>query len=107
MLNILGREVPTLSQITNSRLSRLTVIHGYVQSAKTVANNTRALKETLPDIANLHYVDGPPMDGSSSRPWWILDNSLEHDIRAIDRWDIVVRFSSKGLRPEHLTNISR
>ena len=46
----------------------------------------------MSDIANLHYVDGPPMDGSSSRPWWILDSSLEHDMRATDRWNDVVSF---------------
>jgi hypothetical protein len=75
--------------------SHHTVIHGYVQSAATVASNTRALKDKLSDIANLHYVDGPPMRNapqSSSRPWWILDNYLEHDMRASDRWNDSVRF---------------
>jgi predicted esterase len=32
------------------------------------------------------------MKGSSSRPWWILDSYLEHDMRAANRWDDVVRF---------------
>jgi len=69
------------------------VIHGYVQSAATVAANTRNLKDKLSDIANLHYVDGPPMRNaphSSSRPWWILDSYLEHDMKASDRWDDTV-----------------
>jgi hypothetical protein len=91
MLNILGKKLLQY-RVTNSWLSILTVIHGYVQSASTVARNTGALKEALSDIANLHYVDGPLMDGTSSRPWWILDNDLEHDTRAVDRWDDVVCF---------------
>ena len=91
MLSILGKELLRY-QVTNSWLNSLTVIHGYVQSASTVASNTGALKETLSDIANLHYVDGPPMHGSLSRPWWILDSYLEHDTRAVDRWDDVVCF---------------
>jgi len=71
------------------------VIHGYVQSAATVAGNTRALKDKLSGIANLHYVDGPPMrktSHSSPRPWWILDRYLEHDMRASDRWDDTVKW---------------
>jgi len=76
-------------------LLNILVIHGYVQSASTVAGNTRALKEKLSDIANLHYVDGPPMRNathSSSRPWWILDSYLEHDMTASDRWDDTVKW---------------
>jgi hypothetical protein len=64
------------------------------------------LKDVLFDIANLHYVDGPPMNGSSSRPWWILDSSLEHDMRATDRWNNVVSFpfDNRGvLTPIELT----
>jgi len=91
MLNILGKRFLQY-RVTNNWLNIPTVIHGYVQSASTVASNTGALKEALSDIANLHYVDGPPMDGTSSRPWWILDNDLEHDTRAVNRWDDVVCF---------------
>jgi len=75
------------------------VIHGYVQSASTVAGNTRSLKDKLSDIAVLHYVDGPPMRGvsiSSSRPWWILGSSLEHDPSS-GRWDDTVRWWSDEL----------
>jgi len=81
-------------------LLNILVIHGYVQSASTVAGNTRALKNELSDIANLHYVDGPPMRSSSrssSRPWWILDGSLEHDMTASYRWDDTVRWWSDEL----------
>jgi len=76
------------------------VIHGYVQSASIVAGNTRALSEKLSDIATLHYVDGPPMRNasrSSSRPWWILDSNLEHDMTASDRWDDTVNWWSNEL----------
>jgi len=76
------------------------VIHGYVQSAATVAGNTRALRDKLSDIATLHYVDGPPMRGdsrSSSRPWWILGGNLEHDMSAAARWDDSVRWWSEEL----------
>ena len=72
------------------------VIHGYVQSAATVAFNTFPLKNRLSDIANLHYVDGPPMyrnaPQSSSRPWWILDSDLEHNVKAPGRWNDCVHF---------------
>jgi len=81
-------------------LLNILVIHGYVQSASTVAGNTRALKNELSDIANLHYVDGPPMRSSSrssSRPWRILDGSLEHDMTASYRWDDTVRWWSDEL----------
>jgi len=76
------------------------VLHGYVQSAATVAGNTRALKDELSDIANLHYVDGAPMRNasySSSRPWWILDSYLEHDMKASDRWADTVKWWSDEL----------
>ncbi|CEJ91711.1 hypothetical protein VHEMI07404 [[Torrubiella] hemipterigena] len=73
------------------------VIHGYVQSAATVAENTLPLREALADIAHLHYVDGPRLDASPSRPWWILDSDLEHDIRAADRWKDVVEWWSQEL----------
>jgi hypothetical protein len=65
------------------------VIHGYVQTAATVAANTVRLRDELADIATLHYVDGPPMHhggSSGSRPWWILSNNLEIDNRG-DRWN--------------------
>jgi hypothetical protein len=84
-----------LSLIQSFSFPSHTVIHGYVQSAATVAGNTRALKDKLSNIAILHYVDGPPMcnaSQSSSRPWWILDSNLEHDMRASDRWDDTVCF---------------
>jgi hypothetical protein len=72
-----------------------TVIHGYVQSGATLAFNSFPLKARLVDIANLHYVDGPPMyrnaPHSASRPWWILDNDLEHNVNASDRWNESVR----------------
>jgi len=76
------------------------VIHGYVQSAAIVAANTHNLKDKLSDIANFHYVDGPPMRNahhSSSRPWWILDSYLEHDMKASDRWDDTVKWWSDEL----------
>ena len=99
-LNILGKELVHYFekrrpiQLSRSDLCHILVIHGYVQSAATVAANTRVLKDKLSDIANLHYVDGPPMRSaprSSSRPWWILDSQLEHDMTASDRWDDTVR----------------
>jgi hypothetical protein len=94
MLNILGRYLSDKRSFIQPSLSlRILVIHGYVQSAATVAANTRNLKDKLSDIANLHYVDGPPMRNaphSSSRPWWILDSYLEHDMKASDRWDDTV-----------------
>jgi len=76
------------------------VIHGYVQTASTVAGNTRALRDKLSDIANLHYVEGPPMGNasrSSSRPWWILDHNLEFDINASARWKDTVKWWSEEL----------
>jgi len=76
------------------------VIHGYVQSADTLASNTRALKDKLSDIATLHYVDGPPMrdnSTSSSRPWWILGKNLEHKVSASGRWDDSVKWWSDEL----------
>ena len=89
--------VPLRNLIVNdsSSFDRIyfTVIHGYVQSADTVANNTRALKDKLSDIATLHYVNGPPMSDnptSSSRPWWILVHNLEHKLSASGRWDDTV-----------------
>ena len=68
------------------------VIHGYVQSAATVAANTVPLREELADIATLHYVDGPPTryDRGGSRPWWILGSQLEHDASS-GRWEETVR----------------
>lgn len=72
------------------------VIHGYVQSAATVAQNTVRLREELADIAKLHYVDGPPLSGSGSRPWWILGNNLEHDSSG-GRWEETVKWWSEEL----------
>ncbi|OCK98592.1 uncharacterized protein K441DRAFT_693377 [Cenococcum geophilum 1.58] len=37
------------------------------------------------------------MDDSFSRPWWILDSYLEHDMRATHRWDDVVKWWSEEL----------
>ncbi|KAJ7151111.1 serine hydrolase-domain-containing protein [Mycena filopes] len=70
------------------------VVHGYVQSAATVAHNTRRLRDALDDIAVLRYVDGPPLQASSfssgSRPWWMLGQRLELDAsRGDNRWDDV------------------
>jgi len=95
MLNILGRHLSDSLAIIYSTFPfpPYAVIHGYVQSAATVATNTRDLKDKLSDIASLRYVDGPPMRNaphSSSRPWWILDSYLEHDMKASDRWDDTV-----------------
>jgi len=73
------------------------VIHGYVQSADTVSRNTIALKNELQGIANLHYVDGPPMYHSSSRPWWILGGNLEHDLSVSNRWNDSVKWWSEEL----------
>ncbi|KAJ6571743.1 serine hydrolase FSH [Mycena capillaripes] len=78
------------------------VIHGYVQSAATVAHNTRKLQDALNGVAVLHYVDGPPMAASSfsssSRPWWFLGQSLEFDAsRGDSRWDDVVKWWSTEL----------
>jgi hypothetical protein len=95
LLNILGE---TLAAIHGQLLTQslLSVIHGYVQSAATLAFNTFPLKNRLSDIANLHYIDGPPMyrnaPPSSSRPWWILDNDLEHNVKASGRWNDCVHF---------------
>jgi len=74
------------------------VIHGYVQSAATVAANTVALREELADIATLHYVDGPPMQGvrGDSRPWWILGGGLEHDPSS-RRWEESIKWWSEEL----------
>ena len=71
----------------------LLVIHGYVQSAATVAANTVPLRTELDDIATLNYVDGPPMGNASggSRPWWILGSGLELD-SSDGRWDQTVQF---------------
>jgi hypothetical protein len=78
------------------------VLHGYVQSAATVAHNTRKLRDALDGVAILHYVEGPPMAASafpsSSRPWWFLGQSLELDSSRHDsRWDDVVKWWSTEL----------
>ncbi|KAJ7057875.1 serine hydrolase FSH [Mycena amicta] len=74
------------------------VIHGYVQSASTVAHNTRKLRDILDGVAHLHYVDGPPLLSSTSRPWWFLDQNLEFDAsRGDSRWDAVVKWWSDEL----------
>ncbi|KAJ6631157.1 serine hydrolase FSH [Mycena sp. CBHHK59/15] len=78
------------------------VIHGYVQTAETVAYNTRRLREALDGVAILHYVDGPAMPrssfSSSARPWWFLGNRLEFDASRGDaRWDDVVKWWSTEL----------
>jgi hypothetical protein len=102
MLNILGMTSSLLMlqpycivrgflQLTTS--TRL-VIHGYVQSAATVASNTTPLKAALSDIATLHYVDGPPLRSNPSahapRPWWLLDRNLEFEPKGFERWKEVV-----------------
>ncbi|KAJ7234618.1 serine hydrolase FSH [Mycena haematopus] len=79
------------------------VLHGYVQSAATVAHNTRRLRDALDGVAVLHYVDGPPMPpnslfSSGSRPWWFLGPSLEFDSsRGDSRWNEVVKWWSEEL----------
>jgi len=81
-----------------SKKLNILVIHGYVQTAATVAGNTIPLKEKLESIAKLHYVEGPPrMDISPSRPWWILGPNLEYDNSASSRWDQTVKYWSKEL----------
>jgi len=71
------------------------VIHGYVQSAATVAANTQQLQAELSDVATLHYVDGPPMGSyGDSRPWWVLGSQLQFDGRYTDRWEMVVKWWS-------------
>ncbi|KAJ7039822.1 serine hydrolase FSH [Mycena alexandri] len=76
------------------------VLHGYIQSAATVAHNTRQLRDVLDDIAILHYVDGPPMQADSSfpsdsRPWWVMGQSPEHAVlRGDARWEEVVKWWS-------------
>jgi Serine hydrolase (FSH1) len=103
VLNILGKGLPLRNLIVNGSSSSdriYTLIHGYVQSADTLASNTRALKDKLSDIATLHYVDGPPMrdnSTSSSRPWWILGKNLEHKVSASGRWDDSVCYYSNNL----------
>jgi len=78
---------------------RIVVIHGYVQSAATVANNTQHLREELSDFAELVYVDGPPPQPhwGSSRPWWFLGNSLEIREDGPARWNETVAWWSNHL----------
>ncbi|KAJ7716580.1 serine hydrolase FSH [Mycena maculata] len=81
---------------------KILVVHGYVQSAATVAHNTRKLRDALDGVAILHYVDGPVMPNSSfmssSQPWWLLSQSLEFDASRNDgRWDTVVEWWSHEL----------
>ncbi|KAJ6590557.1 serine hydrolase FSH [Mycena vulgaris] len=76
------------------------VLHGYVQTAATVAHNTQKLRAALDGVAILHYVEGPPMPASSfssSRPWWFLGQSLEFDASRGTRWDDVVKWWSAEL----------
>ncbi|KAJ7336322.1 serine hydrolase FSH [Mycena albidolilacea] len=74
------------------------VLHGYVQSAATVAHNTQKLRDALDGVAVLHYVDGPPLGGGASRPWWFLGQNLEFDSsRGDSRWNDVVKWWSKEL----------
>jgi len=75
------------------------VLHGYVQTAATVAHNTRKLRDALDGVAILHYVEGPaiPSSHSSARPWWFLGQSLEFDESRGARWDDVVKWWSAEL----------
>jgi len=50
----------------------------------------------LADIANLHYVDGPPALDRDSRPWWILTGGLEHNTSG-RRWEQCVEWWSQEL----------
>ncbi|KZO92283.1 hypothetical protein CALVIDRAFT_530257 [Calocera viscosa TUFC12733] len=78
------------------------VIHGYLQTGETMRCNTQRLQAELRHIAELHYVEGPPMKDSSwgdSRPWWIMKSRsgwLDPDNRT-DRWDETVRWWSEHL----------
>jgi hypothetical protein len=70
------------------------VIHGYAQTASVVADNTTRLRGELAPIADLHYVDGPPVKGEEDRedlprPWWF---SVNGDVA--ERWDETVRSCS-------------
>lgn len=99
MLNILGEL--NLRDLGISDEFTFKVLHGYVQSAATVAHNTRELRDALEGIAALHYVDGPVMAGaapSSSRPWWFWGERLEFDTSRGDaRWNDVIKWWSAEL----------
>ncbi|EJT97012.1 hypothetical protein DACRYDRAFT_102688 [Dacryopinax primogenitus] len=78
------------------------VIHGYLQTAATLRYNILPLERELSRIANLHYVDGPPMQDLSwrdSRPWWVIKSGeswLDPD-NTTNRWDETVRWWSEHL----------
>ncbi|KAJ7336319.1 serine hydrolase-domain-containing protein [Mycena albidolilacea] len=62
------------------------VVHGY------------KLHDALDGVAVLHYVDGPLLVGSASRPWWLMDQALEFDSsHGNSQWDDVVEWWLKEL----------
>lgn len=75
---------------------KILVLHGLVQTAETVAMNTLPLRETLEDIAELDYADGPENPGNSSRPWWD---------RGTNRWELTVRYWSEVLSKKQYDGI--
>ncbi|KAJ7145370.1 serine hydrolase FSH [Mycena crocata] len=85
------------------------VLHGYVQTAATVAHHTQRLRDALDGVATLHYVEGPPMPASSyssSRPWWFLGQNLEFDAsRGNTRWADVVKWWSDELSVQQYDGI--
>lgn len=66
---------------------KILVLHGQVQTASTVAHNTRPLREALSDIADVFYAEGPAVEGNEmgSRPWWVWQGD-----RGTDRWNDTV-----------------
>jgi hypothetical protein len=85
------------SKLKGFSSAKLKVIHGYVQSANTVRENTGPLRRLLEERGyKLVYVDGPVMRSlSGSRPWWILGRNLEID-NSTDRWQDSVRVDSSS-----------
>ncbi|PRP79142.1 hypothetical protein PROFUN_13092 [Planoprotostelium fungivorum] len=68
---------------------KILVLHGQVQTASTVAYNTRPLRDALSDVADLFYAEGPAVKGNElgSRPWWVWQGD-----RGTDRWNDTVRW---------------
>ncbi|KAJ7136055.1 serine hydrolase FSH [Mycena epipterygia] len=89
------RPLPAVLVLT---MLNILVLHGYVQTAATVAHNTQKLRDALDGIAVLHYAEGPALSPASSRPWWFLGQSLEFDASRGDaRWADVVKWWSDEL----------
>ncbi|PRP85876.1 hypothetical protein PROFUN_06150 [Planoprotostelium fungivorum] len=72
------------------------VIHGYVQTASTVFNNTKPLRDALSDVADLIYAEGPAVEGNErgSRPWWTLEfiGGGTWKGKETDRWNDTVKW---------------